>query len=179
MKRQFLTTVAISAPLLITSSVLAENPAHVQQLQETRACMGCDLSDADLSGEHLIGADLRDANLSGANLTEANLEGADLTGANLENANLTGAFLTNAILTNSNLDHANLTQAMIYDADVTGASMEDLTLTNAEIYNTGIGVGGEKLQNNYSSCRNDRKDWRLENADFRLNKRKPLAFKQG
>jgi len=133
---------ALLTPLLWLSPVRAENPDHVQQLLETRACMGCDLSGADLSVQHLIGADLRNADLSGANLTEANLEGADLTGANLEGANLTDAFLNQASLHEANLDHVNFTGASLIEVDVTEASMEDLTIKEATIYNTQIGVGG-------------------------------------
>jgi uncharacterized protein YjbI with pentapeptide repeats len=129
-------------PALIATPAVAESPEQVQQLLETRMCAGCDLSGANLSGEHLIGVDLRWADLSGANLVGTNLEGADLTGANLEGANLTDAFLTNATLNNANLNGIDLTRARMYHAQVSGASMQDITLTDAEVYGTGISIGG-------------------------------------
>jgi uncharacterized protein YjbI with pentapeptide repeats len=39
----------------------------------------------------------------------------------------------------------NLTSAKIYDANVHGASMEELNISDAEIFNTGIGIGGEDV----------------------------------
>jgi hypothetical protein len=38
---------------------------------------------------------------------------------------------------------AEISRVSTDDADVTGASMENLDLTNAQIFNTGIGIGGE------------------------------------
>ncbi len=143
MRIHFLAALAALTPLFFPSPAKAANPSHIEQLMNTRACVGCNLSGADLSQTHLIGVDLRDANLEGANLTEANLEGADLTGADLEGANLTAAFLTNAVFKQADLDEVNLRNAIIYDANVSGASMEDMNLTGAQIFNTGIGIGGE------------------------------------
>ena len=143
MKLQLLATLTLLTPLFFTSAVKAENPLHLQQLSSTGACFQCDLSGADLRGAHLIGADLRGANLQGADLTEANLEGADLTGANLTGANLTSAFVTNADFKEANLNAVNFTRAKIYHANVYGASMNGLIISDAEIFNTGIGIGGD------------------------------------
>ncbi|XTZ12615.1 MAG: pentapeptide repeat-containing protein, partial [cyanobacterium endosymbiont of Rhopalodia inflata] len=102
MKQNIFFPLAIAAPFMFTSSVLAGNPAHIQRLLTTNECIGCDLSNEDLRFAHLIGADLREANLSGSTLIEANLEGADMTGANLKGSNLTEAIVTNASLNDSN-----------------------------------------------------------------------------
>lgn len=120
----------------------AQNPEHLKQLFETRACANCDLANADLRQAHLIGADLRDANLRGANLTEANLEGADLTGADLTGANLTQAFLTNASLNDTTLVRTNLTRATLLFTEAREAKIQDIILTGADIYRTPISVGG-------------------------------------
>lgn len=141
-----LVTLAIltaTLPFAFASPAWGENPAHVRQLLITRACVGCDLTGADLQQRHLIGADLRRADLSGANLTEVNLEGADLEGANLSGANLTQAFLTNANLDEANLTNANLTQAKLYFANVAGATFDGIDLTRAEVVGTPISVGGQ------------------------------------
>lgn len=143
MKLPILASLTLLPTLLWAMPLQASDPADLQQLLETRACAGCDLQDADLSQQHLIGADLRGADLRGADLTGINLEGADLTGANLEGADLTEAYLTNASLNDANLNGINLTRAKIYHADVSGAAMQELNLTDAEIYGTGISVGGE------------------------------------
>ena len=76
----------------VRSPIQAANPADVNRLVETGVCKACDLTNADLTGEHLIGVDLRDADLTGANLAHTNLEGADLTGATLVNTTLPAHF---------------------------------------------------------------------------------------
>ncbi|NJL83558.1 MAG: pentapeptide repeat-containing protein [Chloroflexaceae bacterium] len=48
----------------------------LEQLQQTKECVECDLQGADLNGVDLQGANLNRANLSGANLSGANLAGA-------------------------------------------------------------------------------------------------------
>ncbi len=142
MKLRYIVPITLIACMALARPVQAENPDHVQQLLLTRACMDCDLTNADLRQEHLIGADLRGANLQGANLTEANLEGADLTGADLTNANLTQAFLTNACLSQTTLIDTNFTQATLIYTEVEGATTDNVILTGADLYHTPIHVGG-------------------------------------
>ena len=77
-------------------TAIASDPEHVKRLRETRACPGCDLSNAELAGAHLENADVHDANLSGAMLYRANLKGANLSGARLAGADLKGANLSGA-----------------------------------------------------------------------------------
>ncbi|MEO0456464.1 MAG: pentapeptide repeat-containing protein [Cyanobacteria bacterium P01_A01_bin.114] len=137
-------TAAAVLPLLwLIQPVLSEKLDDLKRLQLTENCEGCDLSGANLSGQHLIGSDLRNANLVGANLSYANLEGADLSNADLTGANLTGAFLTNADLSYTNLTEVNFTQARLYYVNVTGATISDLNLADAEVIETPISVGGE------------------------------------
>jgi uncharacterized protein YjbI with pentapeptide repeats len=124
----------------------AANPAHIQQLLQTRECARCDLAGADLSDAHLIGADLREANLEGANLAGANLEGADLTGANLQRTLMTGTFLTNAALNRSNMANANLSNAIAYHADTRGANLSNMMIAGAQIFGSGISIGGDEDQ---------------------------------
>jgi Pentapeptide repeats (8 copies) len=74
----------------------ADNPEHVAQFRQTRACRGCDLSNANLAGIQAPRADLTDANLRdatfyGGDLRETDFTGAILDGANLEMVNLAGA----------------------------------------------------------------------------------------
>ena len=86
--------------------------SNVDKLKETKECVKCDLTGADLSRAYV------DGYLSGFDLTGANLTGADLTGANL-----TGATLTGATLTEANLTGANLTNAYLNTADLTGLDL--------------------------------------------------------
>lgn len=124
----------------------AANPADIAQLIETGMCKACDLSNADLSGEHLIGVDLREANLTGTNLAQANLEGADLTGATLINTDLTGAFLTNALLDDTIIQNADLSDSTLYYTSMEGAQIDQVTLVGADVLNTPISVGGSYEQ---------------------------------
>jgi hypothetical protein len=91
---------------------IAANPAHVQQLIDTKNCPGCDLVGANLKGKDLQSANLVDANLRGAiltqsNLYQANLVGADLTGVDVTDTNLMQANLLEAKLSGVNLNKAN------------------------------------------------------------------------
>jgi len=143
MKLKLFAAVALATtPLIFATSVKAGNSQDLQRLLSTGECQRCNLSGVDLSSAHLIGADLRGANLSKANLAGANLEGADLTNANLKGANLSSAFLTNVNFKKANLNGVNFTRAQIYDSNVHGASMDNLNITDADIFNTGIGIGG-------------------------------------
>ncbi|CAI8305441.1 MAG: Secreted effector protein PipB2 [Flavobacteriaceae bacterium] len=88
-------TVAVT---MFASSVLAADPADIQKLKDTGACIKCDLIAA-----YLKGADLSHANLSGADLKSANLAGANLSGTNLSDANLSYARMNGAILCNTTM----------------------------------------------------------------------------
>ena len=120
----------------------AANPADIAQLLETGICKGCDLTNADLSGEHLIGADLREADLTGTQLSHANLEGADLTGATLINTDLSGAFLTNALLDHAIIQNVDLSESTLIYTSLEGADVGPVNLVNAEVLNTPISIGG-------------------------------------
>ncbi|ARV59439.1 hypothetical protein BZZ01_13105 [Nostocales cyanobacterium HT-58-2] len=50
----------------------------IQQLQETRKCLGCHLSGVNLSGANLQGVNLESTDLQGANLKNVNLQYANL-----------------------------------------------------------------------------------------------------
>jgi len=86
---------------------------NLEQLMQTRACRGCDLSGLDLNKLDLAGVDLESAdlshsklyltNLSGANLKNTRLDGAVFGGADLGGADLRGADLQSASLDNAYL----------------------------------------------------------------------------
>ncbi len=67
-----------------------------------------DLSQANLTGAHLVEADLSDTNLFWADLAHANLHKADLTRASLFGANLCGANLHKAVLWDADLSDTGL-----------------------------------------------------------------------
>ena len=81
------------ASTMFASTAFSADPADLQKLKDTGACVKCDLSGAGLSGTNLMFANLELANLRNANLTGAFLRGANLEGANLASADLTGAFM--------------------------------------------------------------------------------------
>jgi len=67
-----------------------------------------DLSQANLSGAHLVEADLSDTNLFWADLAHANLHRADFSRASLFGANLCGANLHKAVLCDADLSDTGL-----------------------------------------------------------------------
>jgi uncharacterized protein YjbI with pentapeptide repeats len=64
---------------------LAFDADHLAKVKAGEDCIGCDLSEANLSVAYLSGADLTDANLDGAYLSGAYLFGAKMRGAILCN----------------------------------------------------------------------------------------------
>jgi uncharacterized protein YjbI with pentapeptide repeats len=97
--------------------VCAYDLGDFEFLQTTGNCMGCDLTEIDLSEAFLAGVDL-----SGADLSEA-----DLSGADLKNAVLSGAFLKDA-----DLSRADLLNADLSGADLTGANLAGATWTDGQ-----------------------------------------------
>jgi uncharacterized protein YjbI with pentapeptide repeats len=112
----------------------ASNTAEaVQRLQETKICIRCNLSGANLEDIDLSGVNLEGANLEGATLRESQLTSAYLMGANLRRANLLEAKLTSselrfAILAGAELTHANLQGANLSHADLQGANLSEAHL---------------------------------------------------
>ena len=131
-----------AATVVMTAPARAENPEQVTQLLVTGACQACDLTGADLAGEHLIGVDLRGADLTGASLANANLEGADLTGATLVDTNFSGAFLTNAVLDEAIVRNVDFSEATLVYTSLDGAVVDNVDLVGAEVLNTPISIGG-------------------------------------
>ena len=121
--------------LLTTAS--DETLLNLTSVLNSDKCIGCDLSNVNLSSADLSGVDLTDsilnnailvdADLSGANLEGAQLQNADLSRANLKGANLSGADLTSAILINADLSDADLTLANLENADTQGAKLGGAT----------------------------------------------------
>ena len=81
--------ILISALLLVTSNGWAYNETDLAKLKALNACVGCDLSGANLQRANLNNTDLFLANLRGAQLFKANF-----VYANLYYANLTGTDLS-------------------------------------------------------------------------------------
>ena len=109
-----------------------------KKLLETKICVGCDISGANLRDIKLRRADLSSANLRGADLTGADLIGADLTGVNLVEAALNEADLREinlrgANLSSVNLKYANLRRADLRGADLRGADLRGADLTRADL----------------------------------------------
>lgn len=149
--------------LLYYSPVLLRQH-QVQQLQETRQCLGCNLSKVDLAGADLQGADLRStdfqgANLANAKLQSANLEWADLRGVNLSGADLTGANLANSLLDDANLQEVTLAHANLKEISFRGANLTDVIMVNA--------VNADHIQGKRSSllCRTQLSSGIFSNRD--------------
>ncbi len=86
------------------------------------------LSKADLSNSTICNADLSDADLFATQMEYALLEGSDLFGAKLN-----AALLSRAILTQANLNFAKLEKAKIFRTDLSGAKLRRTRLIDAEL----------------------------------------------
>jgi uncharacterized protein YjbI with pentapeptide repeats len=144
MKR--LTTASLTLIALV--GAIAPAPAQdlspVEQLQGSRSCKGCNLSNANLAGLDLSNTDLSGANLSNADLSGANLSGANLSGTNLYLANLSSANLTGANLSQSNVKGANLQSANLASSTLTGANFSyskllSVNLSQADLSQANLG----------------------------------------
>ena len=88
-------------------SAIAADPAHVERLRTTNACVSCNLTGADLTRVNLTGANLSGADLTNANLSDANLAGANLAGANLRGADMSFTRLCNTLMPDGTINYAD------------------------------------------------------------------------
>ncbi len=110
----------ILLPLCITISAtyaLGYSQIDLDKFSNTNLCSGCDLSNAQLAGNHSH-AVLAKANLSNSsgyyiNLSEADLSNANMTQSSFVNANFSGANFVGAVLFKANFSSTNLYQANI------------------------------------------------------------------
>ena len=116
-------TILTVAATLFASSASAYDPDDLQKLKDTKECIQCNLSDANLRGAILLSANLRDASLIYANLKGAILEGADLEGADLKGANLSDADLSGANLKGANLGYAYMNGAILCNTTMPDGSV--------------------------------------------------------
>ncbi|MBV8883202.1 MAG: pentapeptide repeat-containing protein [Chroococcidiopsidaceae cyanobacterium CP_BM_RX_35] len=124
------TTAPVISP---TASSIESVAVNVRRLLDTKECVGCNLSGANLKtvnlqAANLAGANLQDADLEKANLQETNLQAANLQGADLGKANIAGANLQGANLFDADLEKANLIGAKIEGANLQGADLEKATM---------------------------------------------------
>ena len=119
-----------------TAGVSAAEEEAIERLIRDRACVGCDLHEADFRRLDLTNVDLRGADLEGANFYYANLDGAQLEGANLIDVNLSyasvrGVDLDGADLRYAIFDHTDLTNSSMVDTDLRESYIEEANFTNA------------------------------------------------
>ena len=85
----------------MASGASAFGPADLQNLKDSKRCLLCDLSGAELRGADLSGADLSGADLSGAELRGADLRGADPRGAEMKGIRLCNTMMPDGSITDS------------------------------------------------------------------------------
>lgn len=122
-------------PSQLITEVSSDMTEVIEQLVETKECIGCDLQNADLTDVDLKQANLERANLAGANLEKANLQNSYLMGANLEGANLREAKLEEVFVTDANFSNADFSNAKIEsinfeEADFCGAIFTEEELSS-------------------------------------------------
>ena len=103
----------------LSGELFAYKKSDLKKLRDTKKCIKCDLS----------GANLQYTNLSETNLNKANLRRSDLTGADLTGAILGGAIPKDSILSWAKLVDANLTGADLRGANLTGTNLKNANLT--------------------------------------------------
>ena len=123
--KRFLVLTLIPLPLLsaqvqaVEHSPSAEVQKNISVLKETKSCLNCDLSGANLNR-----LDLSEANLAGANLSRSSMALTDLSGANLQNTDLREAVFTGADLADTDMRGADLTGTSFAGAYMIGALMD-------------------------------------------------------
>ena len=127
----------------LSGELFAYKKSDLKKLRDTKKCIKCDLSGANLQFTNLSGANLQFTNLSGANLNKANLNKAILSETNLNKANLrrsdlTGADLTGAILGGAILKDSILSWTKLVDANLTGADLRGANLTGTNLKNANL-----------------------------------------
>lgn len=118
----------VALALLPAQSTFGFDQQDLRTLLETKACIGCDLRDANLAEAQLTDAQLKWSRLQGANLKGANLNGANLIGANLEGAAIEGATLQGARLEGARLLGVALSQVRLAGADLRWADLGHLDI---------------------------------------------------
>ena len=89
------------AAIMFANAAFSADPADLQKLKDTGACVKCNLSGANLMFANLELANLRNTNLTGAFLRGANLEGANLASADLTGAFMRGTYMVEVLLCNT------------------------------------------------------------------------------
>ena len=127
----------------LSGELFAYKKSDLKKLRDTKKCIKCDLSGANLQFTNLSGANLQFTNLSGANLNKANLNKeilieTNLNKANLRRSDLTGSDLTGAILGGAILKDSILSWAKLVDANLTGADLRGANLTGTNLKNANL-----------------------------------------
>lgn len=112
--------------MLMATSGWAYDELDLIKFMATNACVGCDLSGADLKNGKFSFAKLARANLKGADLSQSNF-----SNAKLEQANLEDTLLVMTDLSDANLEKANLQNTYLYLTNFYAADLEEANLKNA------------------------------------------------
>jgi uncharacterized protein YjbI with pentapeptide repeats len=132
---------ALAIPALVSAPAYGQTVTSEAQRAQTvksvldgrRACVRCDLFQAefsylDFSGRTFTGARLRQAQLDLSTMDRTNFSGADLSVANAFGARFTGANFTRA-----NLENANFVGAHLGGANLAGAKLNGAIFAGAEL----------------------------------------------
>jgi uncharacterized protein YjbI with pentapeptide repeats len=143
MKRALLSLLVLAAGF--APAALAQNVAQISAVAKgQKACVGCNLFQADFSYQDIHNRNLSKARLRQADLTVAEADGARFTGADMAfvnafgarfaQADFTGAILTKAVFVGAYFGGANLKGATLDGADFSGADLAEAQgLTQAQL----------------------------------------------
>lgn len=118
----------LAVTLITSQAASAFDEVHLHRLILDNECVGCDLTDSDLSDRDFTGANVAGSDLTGANLSGSVWDGATMTGTTLVNVDASPFEVAPDVFQPTSFINANLE-----DTDVTGADLSSAVFTRARI----------------------------------------------
>jgi uncharacterized protein YjbI with pentapeptide repeats len=126
--------IAVLAGVAAVQPAAAQNPTQIKAVKDgARACVGCNLFQADFAYLDVSGRDLAKARLRQADLTVITADRTNFDGADLSIANAFGARFEGASLRNANLETGAFVGAFFGGANFAGASLTGANFSGAEL----------------------------------------------
>lgn len=126
------------APLLLAASLIAapaaaQNMGQIGSVQRGASCPGCNLFQAEFSGQEMDGRNLARSRLRQSDLSLAVMNRANFAGADLRDVNAYGGVFSSASFSGANLTNANFVGAYLQGANFRGAVLAGANFSGAEM----------------------------------------------
>jgi uncharacterized protein YjbI with pentapeptide repeats len=120
--------------VMAAAPATAQNPTQIASVKAgAKACVACNLFQADFAYLELDGRNFAKARLRQADLTVATANGASFTGADLSIVNAFGARFSGARMNNANLADGTFVGAHFEGANLAGARLERANFSGADL----------------------------------------------